>query len=69
VGHAALGLVAVNLPLLRNHAPQKWKQRLAPLGNIVAPEFALEFVAIGPDAAMFAVHESGVGPGENLLPA
>ena len=42
-GHAALGLIAENLSLFRNDAPEKRKQRLAPLCNIVAPELAFEF--------------------------
>jgi hypothetical protein len=67
--HAALGLIAEDLSLLGNHAPQERKQCFAPFGNIVAPELASEFIRVSPDAAVLLMHESWIGAGEDFLPA
>src|SRR5882762_3517281 len=68
-GDAAFGLVAEDLAARRDRRPQERKQGLAAFVRVFAPEFAAQVLLLVPDAAVFRVHQGGVGAGENLLPA
>src|SRR6266403_439057 len=65
---AAFGLVADDLALRGDDTPEKGKERLAAIADVVAPEFALEAFGLAPDAAVFGIQESRIGAGENFLP-
>src|SRR6266481_435300 len=69
VSDAAFGLVTDDLASRGDDAPEKGKERLAAIADVVAPEFVLEAFRLAPDAAAFGIEKRGIGAGENLLPA
>jgi hypothetical protein len=68
LGAAAQGLVAENLPLLRDRAPQERQQHPTPLGDIVAPEVPEQRRLVEPAAAFLVVQQRFFGAGEHFLP-
>ena len=68
-GDAAFGLIAEDLAFLGNGRPEKRKKQFSTFVDVRAPVVALEVVGFGPDAAVFGVEQSGIGAGENFLPA
>jgi hypothetical protein len=68
VRDAARLLVAEELSLLCNGAPQKWKQEFAPHGRVVVPVLVLELIGRSPVTAGVS-EERRIGARKHLLPA
>jgi hypothetical protein len=67
--HAPQGLIAENLPMLGDSAPQKGEQQRAPLG-CARPPIALSQILVGyPAPAFLVVQQILFRAGEDLLPA
>ena len=66
---AALILIAKNLALLGDNAPEKRKQHFPAFFGVVVPKLAVELLGICPNATVLFVQQGGISAGEDLLPA